>query len=137
MPRCGDVASSPPRAGGRCRRERDVAFVLLTVGNDVLGVLRLDGPIGESPFRREPLRLLSAVASEAALALQRASLARAAAHAEALREADELKTALMASISHDLKTPLAAIKAPTSPGLRPTSRPFTVRSIRRRSGSTA
>ena len=54
------------------------------------------------------------MASEAALALQRAQLARDAAHAEALREADRLKTALMASISHDLKTPLAAIKAAIS-----------------------
>jgi two-component system, OmpR family, sensor histidine kinase KdpD len=92
-------------------RERDVAFVPLIVGDQVQGVLRLDGPIGASPFRHEPLRLLSAVASEAAVAVQRAELAKAAAHAEALHEADELKTALMASISHDLKTPLAAIKA--------------------------
>ena len=83
----------------------------LVVGDEVQGVLRLDGPIGASPFRHEPMRLLSAVASGAAVAVQRAELAKAAAHAEALREADELKTALMASISHDLKTPLAAIKA--------------------------
>jgi two-component system sensor histidine kinase KdpD len=93
------------------QRERDVAFIPLIVGGEVQGVLRLDGPIGASPFRHEPLRLLAAVASEAAVAVQRAELAKAAAHAEALREADELKTALMSSISHDLKTPLAAIKA--------------------------
>jgi two-component system sensor histidine kinase KdpD len=92
-------------------RERDTAFVPLVVGGEVQGVLRFDGPIGASPFRNQPLQLLEAVASEAAVAVQRAQLAQAAAHAEALREADELKTALIASISHDLRTPLTAIKA--------------------------
>jgi two-component system, OmpR family, sensor histidine kinase KdpD len=90
--------------------ERSVAFVPLKLGERVLGVLRVDGPIGDTPFRSEPEGLLAAVASEAAIAVQRAELAREAAHTQALREADEMKTALMASISHDLKTPLAAIK---------------------------
>jgi two-component system sensor histidine kinase KdpD len=94
--------------------ERSVALVPLSVGGRVLGVLRLDGPMGDTPFRDQPEMLLRAVASEAALAVQRAELAQAAAHAEALREADEMKSALMASISHDLKTPLAGIKAAIS-----------------------
>ncbi len=94
--------------------ERSVALVPLRIGGRVLGVLRLDGPVGNTPFREQPEQLLDAVASEAALAVQRAELAQAAAHAEALREADEMKSALMASISHDLKTPLAGIKAAIS-----------------------
>jgi two-component system sensor histidine kinase KdpD len=90
--------------------ERAVAFVPLKLADRVLGVLRVDGPIGDSPFRSEPESLLMAVAGEAAQAVQRTELAKEATHAHALREADEMKTALMASISHDLKTPLAAIK---------------------------
>jgi two-component system sensor histidine kinase KdpD len=90
--------------------ERSVAFVPLKLGVRVIGVLRVDGPIGDSPFRSEPESLLLAVAGEAAQAVQRTELAREATHAQALREADAMKTALMASISHDLKTPLAAIK---------------------------
>jgi two-component system sensor histidine kinase KdpD len=89
--------------------ERSVAFVPLKLGERILGVLRVDGPIGESPFRAEPESLLAAVAGEAAVAVERIELAREAAHAQALREADEMKSALMASVSHDLKTPLAAI----------------------------
>jgi two-component system sensor histidine kinase KdpD len=90
--------------------ERSVALVPLKLGERALGVLRVDGPIGDSPFRSEPEGLLAAAASEGAQAVQRAELATEAAHAKALKEADEMKTALMASISHDLKTPLAAIK---------------------------
>jgi two-component system, OmpR family, sensor histidine kinase KdpD len=94
--------------------ERSVAFVPLKLADRVLGVLRVDGPIGDSPLRSEPEGLLMAVAGEAAQAIQRAELAKEATHAQALREADEMKTALMASISHDLKTPLASIKAAIS-----------------------
>jgi two-component system sensor histidine kinase KdpD len=89
---------------------RGAAFVPLRVGDRTLGVLRLDGPIGETPFREQPERLLAAFASEAALGVQRAELSQAAAHADALKQADEMKSALMTSISHDLKTPLAGIK---------------------------
>jgi two-component system sensor histidine kinase KdpD len=113
----GGTGLSPSRArivfpsGRKAAYEgrRIFAMVPLKVGTQALGVLRLDGPIGNTPFRDHPEQLLSAVASEAALALQRAELAREAAHAQALREADEMKSALMASVSHDLKTPLAAI----------------------------
>jgi two-component system sensor histidine kinase KdpD len=90
------------------------AYVPLRIGERPLGVLRLDGPIGDTPFRERPEVLLDAFAREAALAVQRVELAQEATHAEALRRADEMKTALMTSISHDLKTPLAAIKAAVS-----------------------
>ena len=75
------------------------------------------GSTGRSATRRSrdhPDSLLAAFAGEAALGVQRVELAQEAAHAEALRQADEMKTALMTSISHDLKTPLAGIKAAIS-----------------------
>jgi two-component system sensor histidine kinase KdpD len=101
----------PPGRRAAYQRDRSFAVVLLKVGDRVLGVLRLDGPIGKTPFRDHPEQLLSAVASEAALAVQRAELAQAAGHAQALEEADELKTALLNAVSHDLRTPLASIIA--------------------------
>jgi two-component system sensor histidine kinase KdpD len=88
-----------------------VLFAPIHLGEDSRGVLRLDGPMGDSPFRDTPGPILTAIAAEAAVTLHRLDLSREAAHAEALRQADEMKTALMASMSHDLKTPLASIKA--------------------------
>jgi two-component system sensor histidine kinase KdpD len=49
--------------------------------------------------------------SSAALGAERLRLAQESAHAEALRDADRMKDALLASVSHDLRTPLTTIKA--------------------------
>ena len=56
-------------------------------------------------------RFLSALAYYAALGIERVRLVAEAERAEALREADRLKDALLASVSHDLRTPLTTIKA--------------------------
>lgn len=56
-------------------------------------------------------RLLAAVANLSASCLERQRLEAQAAHADALREADRLKGTLVSSVSHELKTPLAAATA--------------------------
>ncbi|MEU8008088.1 DUF4118 domain-containing protein [Catellatospora sp. NPDC049111] len=56
-------------------------------------------------------RILEAFASQAALALQHERLAEQAAAAVPLAEADRMRTALLAAVSHDLRTPLASAKA--------------------------
>src|SRR5207249_8418871 len=56
-------------------------------------------------------RLLSTLASYAGLALERQRLTEEAGAVSGLRAADELKTALLSSVWHDLKTPLASILA--------------------------
>jgi two-component system sensor histidine kinase KdpD len=54
---------------------------------------------------------LAALAHYAALAVERVRLVAEAERAEALREADRLKDMVLASVSHDLRTPLTTIKA--------------------------
>lgn len=54
---------------------------------------------------------VEAVAGLMALALERARFLKAMSYTEALRQSDELKSALLASVSHNLRTPLTAIRA--------------------------
>jgi len=63
-------------------------------------------------------RFLEALAYYAALAIERTRLFAEAEHAEALREADRLKDNVLASVSHDLRTPLTTIKALAQEGAR-------------------
>jgi two-component system sensor histidine kinase KdpD len=56
-------------------------------------------------------RLLSAFVAQLQLAQERAELEAQAASAVQLEEGNSLRTALLAAVSHDLRTPLAAIKA--------------------------
>ncbi len=55
-------------------------------------------------------RFLAALGSLLAVALDRERLAREALDAEALRRSDAIKTAVLRSVSHDLRTPLTAIR---------------------------
>ncbi|MFC7492221.1 MULTISPECIES: DUF4118 domain-containing protein [unclassified Knoellia] len=59
-------------------------------------------------------RLVSAFTARAGAVLHRAELLREAARAKALAKDNRSRTALLAAVSHDLRTPLAAIKAGAS-----------------------
>ncbi|MCI4063969.1 DUF4118 domain-containing protein [Micromonospora sp. R77] len=59
-------------------------------------------------------RVVEAFAAQAAVALRQERLAEEAATARPLAEADRMRTALLAAVSHDLRTPLASAKAAVS-----------------------
>jgi two-component system sensor histidine kinase KdpD len=59
-------------------------------------------------------RVLSAFAHQAAAALDRQRLQAQASRARELAEVDKVRTALLAAVSHDLRTPLASVKASVS-----------------------
>ena len=58
--------------------------------------------------------LLAGFGAQAAAALDRERLRMQASQAEALAEGNRIRTALLAAVSHDLRTPLASIKASVS-----------------------
>ncbi|GHF09759.1 sensor histidine kinase [Streptomyces fumanus] len=62
----------------------------------------------------EDRRVLAAFAAQAAVVLDRRRLREEAERARALAEGNRIRTALLAAVSHDLRTPLAGIKAAVS-----------------------
>lgn len=78
---------------------------------DVRPDLRLlvGGPVG-----RHAARIIDAAAGQCAAALDRERLRTQAAQAEALAAGNRMRTALLAAVSHDLRTPLASLKAGVS-----------------------
>lgn len=85
-------------------------FIPLQGATRVVGVLRIAGTTGVS-FDAAKRSFLTALAYYTALGVERVHLVREAAHAEALRESNRMKDVLVASVSHDLRTPLTTIKA--------------------------
>jgi two-component system sensor histidine kinase KdpD len=78
------------------------------------------GPIGLLGIRPEGevdqplLQALMALADQAAVAMERVRLANDAARSAAHQETQKLRTALLSSLSHDLRTPLAGIRGAAS-----------------------
>jgi len=66
------------------------------------------------PLSADDQRVVRALADQLAVALERSELGREAADAEALAHIDAVRTALLRAVSHDLRTPLASIKAMVS-----------------------
>ncbi len=80
------------------------AYVPLKVGLRSMGVLVLRSP-------RLGVGLAEAAAGLVALALERSRFIHELSRAEAVKQSDELKSALLASVSHNLRTPLTSIRA--------------------------
>lgn len=89
-------------------------FVPLTGSQAVMGVLALRPPdleILRSPDQR---RMLETCASQIALALERDKLTLDASRVFMQAETERLRSSLLSSVSHDLRTPLAAIAGASS-----------------------
>jgi two-component system sensor histidine kinase KdpD len=85
-------------------------YLPLKTAHGVLCVLGVKGPEkSERHLTSEEHRLMEAFASQAALALERVRLAEQARQAQVLQATEKLQTALLNSISHDLRTPLVSI----------------------------
>lgn len=85
--------------------ETSIAYAPLKIGVRPTGVAMLS-------FRL-PLDsgTVDAIGGLIALAIERARLLKEMSETEALRQSDDLKSALLASVSHDLRTPLTSIRA--------------------------
>jgi len=82
--------------------------VPLSTGPNVRGVLALE-PRSEAGMRFDERDFLEAFARQGALALERAQLADEAKSAVLRARTEEMRSSLLSAVSHDLRTPLAAI----------------------------
>lgn len=102
----GCIVHEPLSNVGLC----ELMAVPLVAGSTNLGVLLL-GSHNPCKLTQEDLSLFTAIGQQLGLTLTNAQLLRAASEMEALREADRLKSGFIAAISHDLRSPLTAIRA--------------------------
>ena len=79
-----------------------------------VGVLAVAFEPGARPPGVDETQLLETIASQVALALERALLARDAHRQRLAAEGEKLRNAILAAVSHDLRTPLAAIAGAAS-----------------------
>lgn len=75
----------------------------------LLGVVGLAMGPGDRPLAADEERTWIALLDQAAIALDRARLNRESAMASVAREGEKVQAALLSSLSHDLRTPLASI----------------------------
>jgi two-component system sensor histidine kinase KdpD len=90
--------------------ERRVAFPLRE-GSRRLGTLLVGAGTSEANLRRLQERVVPALEALLSAALEREELLGGVVETAALRRADTVKTALLRSVSHDLRSPLTAISA--------------------------
>ena len=84
-------------------------FLPMRTGRGAIGVVGIDSDKPGPLLTPDQRRLLDALIDQAALAIERVHLVDDLDQAKRRVEADRLRAALLTSISHDLKTPLAAI----------------------------
>jgi two-component system sensor histidine kinase KdpD len=88
----------------------------------VVGVLGVRPSEALLPLTPDQLDLLDTLARQAGSGLERVRLAGEAAQARVTAEAERLRSTLLGSVSHDLRTPLAAIEGASSTLLDPHAR---------------
>lgn len=98
-------------AGRRGGNGTTVHRIRVEVPGEVVGSLWALRTAGRSEPDRAETRILSAAADQLGQAVRRARLVREALEAEIARRSEALMGALLDSVSHDLRTPLATIRA--------------------------
>jgi two-component system, OmpR family, sensor histidine kinase KdpD len=84
-------------------------FLPMRTGRGILGVVGIDRDRPGVLFSPDERRLLDALIYQSALAIERVHLVEEMDRAQRVVETERLRSALLTSISHDLRTPLASV----------------------------
>ncbi len=110
-PGAGATAHPAREAGEPAAGDTQTYRVVIEAGEHRLGSIWAVRPRQAGRPDQTATRVLAAIADQIGQALEQDRLAREARDAEIARRSDALKTALLESVSHDLRTPLASIRA--------------------------
>jgi two-component system sensor histidine kinase KdpD len=89
-------------------------YLPLRAGRGTVGVLGIEPPADEALATPEQLHLLETFAAQTALAIERVALVDEAQRSRVQSETERLRNSLLSAVSHDLRTPLAAITGSAS-----------------------
>jgi two-component system sensor histidine kinase KdpD len=106
--RQGTEMSLPADSGTRSSQR---LYVPLRTDDRVVGVMEVGLKRSGTPLEVEERRLIVSFAAQASLVISKAQGDEERRRFEVLKESDQLKSALLNAVSHDLRTPLASIKA--------------------------
>jgi two-component system sensor histidine kinase KdpD len=104
-----EVAARAFRNGQAVAPSAGTLYLPLRVTRGMVGVLGMSPSHSTRQLTPDQRQLLDTFASQAALAIERAQLAEQARQAEMLQATEQLQTALLNSVSHDLRTPLVSV----------------------------
>jgi len=102
----GATTAQPGAARIRCRAP-SACFCRCETGRGPIGVIGIDDDRTGPLLTPDQRRLLDALVDQGALAIERVLLVEDMDRVKRTVESDRLRSALLTSISHDLKTPLA------------------------------
>ena len=111
--RASEIAAQVIRTGEPLLRPgagSDIVAVPLSDGTKTIGVLELRSRKGRS-LDSADVATLTAISQQLSMSLKNAQLLRDAGEVDILRRADRLKSEFLATVSHDLRSPLTAIRA--------------------------
>jgi signal transduction histidine kinase len=97
-------------ASGGLEQPRSAIAAPLISGDQVMGTLTLANFRKPGYFSQADVPFVTAIADLVALAVDRARLAEAAEQARVLEEANRLKSELISTLAHEMRTPLASIR---------------------------
>jgi two-component system, OmpR family, sensor histidine kinase KdpD len=104
--------SESPHDSSKCGVDGGVQPVYLPISmeNQILGVLYLELDKAK-PISTNKQRIVDSLLNYAAVVMQRDKLIQIKSEAQALAQANRLKTTILSMVSHDFRSPLTAIKA--------------------------